>query len=96
LTKFKDQLEQKKKEKSIENEESALSVFWAAPELFDEPDAHSNQSDVYSYAIVMWEIATRKQPYEGMSPEAVAIAVVQSKARPAMPDDGFMPEEFTE
>ena len=48
-----------------------------------------------SYGIIMCEIASRKDPYEGMSPEAVAVAVVRDKSRPNVPED-VMLEEYTE
>eukprot|EP00002_Diphylleia_rotans_P015374 TRINITY_DN2985_c0_g1_i4.p1 TRINITY_DN2985_c0_g1~~TRINITY_DN2985_c0_g1_i4.p1 ORF type:complete len:2280 (+),score=353.77 TRINITY_DN2985_c0_g1_i4:93-6932(+) len=38
------------------------SLLWMAPEILD-GQAHTKAADVYSYAIVVWEIITRKEPY---------------------------------
>lgn len=40
--------------------------LWMAPELLGNTgDVYSAKIDVYSFAMVMWELATRKTPWEG-------------------------------
>jgi len=48
MTKFREQIEEMKKDTSKnEEEDHAMSVYWTAPEIFDDPNAYSTQSDVY-------------------------------------------------
>ncbi|MGA2654889.1 MAG: protein kinase, partial [Gammaproteobacteria bacterium] len=46
---------------------AAGTPAWMAPELFGDKPHHTVEADIYSYAIVLWELATRKDPYEGLS-----------------------------
>ncbi len=39
-------------------------------------------ANVYSYGIIIWEVITRCQPYHGLSPTAVAVAVIRDRSRP--------------
>ena len=40
------------------------SIRWMAPELFSELEPQYTQAtDIFSYAIVLWEIAAREIPY---------------------------------
>ncbi len=41
----------------------------------------------------MWELLTRQQPYETLSPAAVAVAVIRDQLRPTVPEDA--PADFT-
>mmetsp|Transcript_18162 Transcript_18162/g.41531 ORF Transcript_18162/g.41531 Transcript_18162/m.41531 type:complete len:282 (+) Transcript_18162:1494-2339(+) len=69
------------------------TVQWMAPELLMCGGGHgqpgvatySETADVYSFAIVLWELIVRKCPYEGQAQVSVAVAVVQEGARPAIP-----------
>ncbi|BCU03993.1 serine/threonine protein kinase [Pandoravirus japonicus] len=59
-----------------------------APEVLDESlDVDYAMADVYSFGIILWEVLTREQPYAGMSPAAIAVAVIRDGARPLMPAD---------
>jgi hypothetical protein len=47
--------------------------------------------------IILWELLTREQPYFGMSPAAVAVAVIRDGIRPTIPEsDGTSPVEYEE
>jgi hypothetical protein len=46
---------------------SGGSVAWMAPELFSENNQNTYKSDVYSYGVILWEIATGKQPFEKLN-----------------------------
>lgn len=59
------------------------TVPWMAPEVLDdEEDTDYMLADVYSFGIIMWEMMTRKQPYQGMSPAQIAVAVIRNDMRP--------------
>ena len=38
--------------------------YWTAPEVFND-DVYNEKVDVYSFAICLWEVWTRKTPWEG-------------------------------
>jgi serine/threonine protein kinase len=62
------------------------SLLWTAPEILSEtPNADYMLADVYSFGVIMWEILMREQPYAGLSPAAVAVAVIRDRMRPPLP-----------
>lgn len=48
---------------------------WMAPEVI-EHKPYNQKADVFSFGIIIWELLTRKLPYEDLSPLQAAIAVV--------------------
>ncbi len=61
---------------------------WCAPEVLRGDHAYDEKCDVYSYGVVLFELAARGQrPYAGLSPPAVLLAVLDGSLRPAMPAD---------
>lgn len=40
---------------------------------------------MYSFAVILWEIATGKVPFQGLSPMQVGVKVVKENARPVIP-----------
>lgn len=60
--------------------------FWMAPELF-QGATNSPSSDVYAFGIVLYEVYSRSEPYEGEDPEQVLRLVVDDKVqkRPGVP-----------
>ena len=59
----------------------AGTFHWMAPEVLGGMP-YTIKADVYSYAIVLWEIITRKKPYEGMDPRKIMNLVLNLKQRP--------------
>eukprot|EP00727_Mastigamoeba_balamuthi_P013515 m51a1_g8787 putative serine threonine kinase (652) ;mRNA; f:218367-220984 len=61
------------------------NVCWAAPEVIaaTHPKREA-KSDVFSFAIVAWELATRKIPHKGMNPHHVRQQVVLLQMRPRL------------
>ncbi|EGC40296.1 hypothetical protein DICPUDRAFT_25383 [Dictyostelium purpureum] len=57
---------------------------WTAPEVLRN-DAYTEKADVFSFAIVLWEIVTREDPYQGMPTFQIVISVGQHKLRPIVP-----------
>jgi serine/threonine protein kinase len=53
--------------------------------LAEDGKTYSTAADVYSYAIVMWELITRQVPYKGNNILSV-MEVVQKGTRPDLPN----------
>jgi len=72
-----------------------FSPRYAAPEVLANSTLHMSsdpevdkKSDVYSYAIIIWELLTRRVPWEGLNREQIE-ANVRNGIRPPMPaNDG--------
>lgn len=65
------------------------TIAWTAPEILRH-EAYNEKSDVYSYAIVLWEILSEGEiPFddEFQSPMEAGIAVATGQIRPRMPKD---------
>ncbi|CAI0474787.1 unnamed protein product [Linum tenue] len=58
---------------------------WMAPE--GEKKHYNNKVDVYSFAIVLWELLTNRMPFEGMSNLQAAYVAAFKQERPSIPDD---------
>nr|GLL39571.1 serine/threonine-protein kinase STY46-like isoform X3 [Ipomoea trifida] len=58
---------------------------WMAPEVINH-QAYDQRADVFSFAIVLWELATAKVPYNTMTPLQAAVGVRQG-LRPEIPTD---------
>lgn len=56
---------------------------WMAPEVINHRP-YDNKADVFSFAIVLWELATSKVPYDNLTPLQAALGVRQG-LRPEMP-----------
>lgn len=67
--------------------------LWMAPELLRGEPA-SPASDVYSFAIVAWEVLTRREPYDEMDLGAVLDEVANPYLEP--PTRPFLPSIFNE
>lgn len=60
------------------------TYHWMAPEVINS-EAYTEKADVYSVAIILWEIYTRAIPYDGMKPVQAAMHVIQG-GRLLLPD----------
>ena len=61
------------------------TMFWMAPEML--ADAEYNALvDVYSYAMILYELAAEKIPFEGLNVQQLVYAIANSY-RPKLPED---------
>jgi len=56
---------------------------WMAPEVISS-NKYTEKADVYSYGVILWEIAMRKPPYYGIEVTEVARKVVNQNLRPSI------------
>lgn len=68
---------------------------WTAPEVLSPSQTNYDTSaDTYSFAIVMWELATKKLPFYNLRQTQVAASVLTKGSRPEFPDDDSVPFEL--
>jgi serine/threonine protein kinase len=58
---------------------------WTAPEII-RGEKYDERADVYSFGLIMWEVLTRRQPYEGRNFMGVTLDVLEGR-RPQIPAD---------
>ncbi|XP_015384188.2 serine/threonine-protein kinase STY46-like isoform X3 [Citrus sinensis] len=58
---------------------------WMAPEVINH-QPYDQKADVFSFAIVLWELVTAKVPYDSMTPLQAALGVRQG-LRPDLPEN---------
>ncbi|OHT01385.1 TKL family protein kinase [Tritrichomonas foetus] len=63
------------------------TAHWMAPEVLMSTPTYDEKVDVYSFAIILWELLTGKVPYDDMSTANIAIHVVEQGLRPQLPDN---------
>jgi len=64
---------------------------WTAPEILRNQQ-YSEKADIFSFGVVMWECATRMDPFVGMPPFQVIFAVGREGLR--LPDPRNSPPEY--
>lgn len=69
------------------------TLAWMAPEIFQSIPKYSEKSDIYAYAMVLWEIIARKSPYAtAQSRDDIELPVTQGQ-REKIPNKSTNPEE---
>ena len=61
------------------------SYRWMAPEVIRHEE-YDKRCDVYSYAILAWEMLTYRIPFDSMMPVEAAFAVAREARRPPIPE----------
>lgn len=61
--------------------------FYMAPEVLTGTSEYSIEMDIYSFAIVSWEMYKRKRPFQGYKAYQLMEEVCRNQLRPAMPMD---------
>jgi serine/threonine protein kinase len=68
--------------------EVAGTLAWMAPELFKRKAIYTKKADIYSYGMVLWEIAARQLPYQDANGNQALISKwVSEGEREEIPDD---------
>ena len=57
---------------------------WTSPEIL-KGTGYSEKCDVYSFAIVLWELLTKEEPYLNLNKPDIIVGVTQNKLRPPIP-----------
>jgi serine/threonine protein kinase len=67
----------------------AAEVAYIAPELFSfTVDTEYDESvDIYSFGFILWQMFTRKNPFDGMDKQQIIYAVKEEEQRPPIPQD---------
>lgn len=65
---------------------------WMAPELLRSNPFYTEKVDVYSFAVMMWELLTNQQPFTGMTQDQIVMAVIERGARPIIPPNVGPPQ----
>jgi len=60
------------------------TVAWIAPEIFSNKKLYTEKADVYSFAIIMWELLTRQMPFAEAEAFTIPVLVTKGK-RPTLP-----------
>ncbi|XP_019182498.1 PREDICTED: serine/threonine-protein kinase Nek1-like [Ipomoea nil] len=76
------------------------SFRWMAPEVYSREQhgitrlttRYNHKVDVYSFAIVLWELLTNKTPFQGKDNNAIAQAVINNE-RPSL-DEEHIPDDI--
>lgn len=70
------------------------TACWLAPEVIKNARC-SQQSDVYSYGIILWELATREEVYRELEGTQIIAQVANDNLRPPIPKDNPLSELMT-
>ncbi len=59
---------------------------WMAPELFARKPEYTTKTDIFSYGIVLWELAAHEYPFKDATPFAVPMLVLKGDREEFPPD----------
>ncbi|KAL3538231.1 hypothetical protein ACH5RR_001597 [Cinchona calisaya] len=65
--------------------DGAGTYKWKAPEMVKRKKSYNRKIDVYSFGLILWELVAGTVPFEDMTREQVAFAVVNKNLRPPVP-----------
>ncbi|OHT04143.1 TKL family protein kinase [Tritrichomonas foetus] len=64
------------------------TAHWMAPEVLMCAPNYNEKVDVFSYAILLWELLTGDMPYQQLSSTEITLGVIQGSLRPPLPSKG--------
>jgi guanylate cyclase, other len=70
------------------------SLLPVAPELLRQTSANTPATDVYSFGIILYEVYSRRDPYEGENPSEVLRLVVDKTVKKRPPAPRHMPDNI--
>ncbi|XP_041650846.1 mixed lineage kinase domain-like protein isoform X2 [Cheilinus undulatus] len=74
--------------KKASKDKEIRSVCYSSPQMLDNINhIYSKECEMYSFGIVLWEIATRKKPFDGCSSKDIYQKVCKEKFMEPLPDD---------
>jgi len=76
--------------------ERAYSAAWASPEQLNPRSLISFPTDVYSFAIVVWEIFSQQEPWEGCSDLQLMFATASGQFKDYHPFPPDTPKEMSD
>jgi serine/threonine protein kinase len=72
---------------------SVGTIPWMAPECFGRLPKYSEKSDMYAYGMVLWELISRRMPYEEVSDTDEIRSFVKEGEREDIPEQTTNPRE---
>uniref|UniRef100_A0A8C6MBC0 Protein kinase domain-containing protein n=2 Tax=Nothobranchius furzeri TaxID=105023 RepID=A0A8C6MBC0_NOTFU len=67
---------------------NVMSLCYSSPQLLNDINhTYNKECEVYSFGIVLWEIATRKKPFEGYTSDDLHNKVFKEKYQEPLPPD---------
>lgn len=73
---------------------AAGTVAWSAPEVL-KSKRYSFASDIYSLALVLWAIATQREPWADKLQQQITFAVLMQRSRPPITDNDRVPPAYS-
>ncbi|VDM84422.1 unnamed protein product [Strongylus vulgaris] len=62
------------------------NLRWMAPEVFSQSGRYDRRVDVFSFALVVWEVHSGELPFSHLKPAAAAAEMAYKRGRPPLPD----------
>lgn len=71
---------------SFQDNTKVFNPNWMSPEMLRNPPGSVEQlsADMWSYAVILWELATREVPYSDLSPMECGMKIATESCRPPM------------
>ncbi|CAG8518056.1 33977_t:CDS:2, partial [Racocetra persica] len=79
----------------VNSQDDNLKIYnWAAPEMMQKYVLYTQECEVFSFGMLLWELAYQKIPYEGMDEKEIITHVVQGGREDLKPSGSKIQKEF--